>query len=296
MRICTAWRSVVLENWDDYRYILAVMEEGSLNAAARRLGVNHATVLRRVTAFEDRMGLTLFDRSASGYRLRGDRRVAKEALRQLEEAVAASERAVMGRGRGLSGRLRITSTDSLCAEVLPGIVSGIAARHPDLDLELISTNRHLDLGKLDAELTVRPTRALAPPLFGESAARMTFHVFATGTSPTDRWLAGTGRLEGAPPASWIAQTINPDMIVGRADSYLTLRGMILAGQGVTYLPAWLAGAVSGLQRRDDLGPALETHIWVGHHADLSGVERIDTCRELLMEGLRRAEPVLAGEA
>ena len=37
-------------NWDDLRYVLAVVEEGSVSAAARVLGVNHATVLRRIAA------------------------------------------------------------------------------------------------------------------------------------------------------------------------------------------------------------------------------------------------------
>ena len=37
--------------WDDLRYVLAVAESGSLAAAARALGVNHTTVLRRVTGF-----------------------------------------------------------------------------------------------------------------------------------------------------------------------------------------------------------------------------------------------------
>ena len=285
-----------MENWDDYRFLLAVMEEGSLNAAARRLGVNHATVLRRVAGFEERMGLALFDRSASGYRLRGDRHAARDALRKLEEAVAASERAVVGQGAGLSGPLRITSTDSLCSEVLPEIVAGISAAHPALRLELIATNRHLDLGRLDAELTVRPSKALSPPLVGEVAARMTFRVYAPAEIETEAWLQGTGTLSGAPPAAWIADKIEDHRIGGRADSYLTLRAMIRAGQGVSYLPVWLARDYAGIVARDDLGPRLETRIWVAHHEDLDGVERIAMCRALLADGLGAIEDQLGGAA
>ena len=47
-------------NWDDIRFVLAVAETGSLNAAAQLLGVTHATVLRRVAAFEARHGKTIF--------------------------------------------------------------------------------------------------------------------------------------------------------------------------------------------------------------------------------------------
>lgn len=286
--------SGLLENWDDYRFLLAVMEEGSLSAAARRLDVNHATVLRRVASFEERMGLSLFDRSASGYRLRGDRRAARNALRQLEEAVAASERAVVGQGTGLSGPIRITSTDSLCCEVLPEIVAGIASAHPALRLELISTNRHLDLGRLDAELTVRPAKTLSAPLVGEVAARMGFRVFGLRDGHSDIWLKGTGTLSGAPPAAWIAGHIDEQKIGGSADSYMTMRAMILAGQGISYLPVRLAHDEHRLVQRDDLGPPLETRVWVAHHEDLLGVERIATCRALLVDGLGAVGHQLAG--
>ncbi len=55
------------ENWDDLRYILAVAEHGSVSATARHLGVNHATVLRHVAAFEARHQIELFEKSARGY-------------------------------------------------------------------------------------------------------------------------------------------------------------------------------------------------------------------------------------
>ena len=48
--------------WDDLQYVHAVARHGALSAAARELGVNHATVLRRITALETAQGVTLFDR------------------------------------------------------------------------------------------------------------------------------------------------------------------------------------------------------------------------------------------
>ncbi|MCB2152823.1 MAG: LysR family transcriptional regulator, partial [Rhodobacteraceae bacterium] len=55
------------DNWDDLRFVLAVAEEGSVSGAARRLGVNHATVLRRIAAFEEATGVEIFDKTARGY-------------------------------------------------------------------------------------------------------------------------------------------------------------------------------------------------------------------------------------
>src|SRR5690606_22822805 len=47
------------ENWDDLRFLLAVAEEGSVSGAARRLGVNHATVLRRIASYEATAGVEI---------------------------------------------------------------------------------------------------------------------------------------------------------------------------------------------------------------------------------------------
>ncbi len=53
-------------NWEDLQYILAVYETGSLSGAARRLGVNHATVLRRITKVEGQWQRPLFQKTQKG--------------------------------------------------------------------------------------------------------------------------------------------------------------------------------------------------------------------------------------
>ncbi|MEY9419671.1 DNA-binding transcriptional MocR family regulator [Bradyrhizobium japonicum] len=58
-------------DWDDVRYFLAVARGGSVRAAAERLGVNHATVLRRIAQLEERLGVQMFEKLPSGYRLTG---------------------------------------------------------------------------------------------------------------------------------------------------------------------------------------------------------------------------------
>src|SRR6202789_1240640 len=56
-------------DWDDVRYFLAVARGGSVRAAAEGLGVNHSTVLRRIAQLEERLGVHMFEKLPSGYRL-----------------------------------------------------------------------------------------------------------------------------------------------------------------------------------------------------------------------------------
>src|SRR5262245_21421024 len=75
--------------WNDLRYILAVANEGSLAGAARRLRVNHTTVLRRVEAFEKRIGLRLFERLPAGYLLTAGGEELVAAARSIDDTVTA---------------------------------------------------------------------------------------------------------------------------------------------------------------------------------------------------------------
>src|SRR5262245_6222849 len=105
--------------WDDLRYVLAVASAGSLANAARNLGVNHTTVLRRVSAFERRLGLRLFERLPTGYVLTPGGEELIAAARHIDERVTELERKLTGRDLRLSGVVRVTTTDTLMASILP---------------------------------------------------------------------------------------------------------------------------------------------------------------------------------
>ena len=53
-------------DWDDFRFVLAIVRDGSASAAAKQLGCDHATVIRRVDRLEHRLSAKLFDRRKAG--------------------------------------------------------------------------------------------------------------------------------------------------------------------------------------------------------------------------------------
>src|SRR5471030_3374107 len=79
-----AARECTMIDWDDVRYFLAVARGGSVRAAAKRLGVNHATVLRRIAQLEDRLGAQMFEKLPSGYRLTAAGEEVLELANQME--------------------------------------------------------------------------------------------------------------------------------------------------------------------------------------------------------------------
>jgi len=55
--------------WDDYLYFYKVATLANLKAAAEDLGVNYSSVFRRINGLEERLGVRLFERLKSGYKL-----------------------------------------------------------------------------------------------------------------------------------------------------------------------------------------------------------------------------------
>ena len=195
-------------SWDDLRILRAVATTGSLSAAARALGLNHATVLRRVARFEERRGITLFHRSRRGYRVDPRAAALVEAIAHVETAVERVDRLIEGERDALAGPYVVTTTNSLATTGLPRHVSSFLAENSGLDLTVASTNAHMDLGRLDAEATIRPARELPEDLRGTRVGTLRLRVYGApgylrrhgSDDPGDhRWL-GVSELLGRSPS------------------------------------------------------------------------------------------------
>ncbi|MBV7379515.1 LysR family transcriptional regulator [Maritimibacter dapengensis] len=281
-------------DWDDLRFVLAVADAGSLSGAARRLGVNHATVLRRIDGFENRAGLPIFDRTPRGYRVASQRRRVIEKMREVETAVLGVERAMTAASAPLAGVVRVTSTDSLCIGVLPAIIGALESEAEGLVIDLSSQNLHVDLARLDADIAVRPALERPEGLIGEEAARMGFAVYQAAGSNTATWLGFTNGLAKI----WLARAFDDmagdDPMVAGSDSFLVLREMAATGRGRAILPCVLGDPDPRLSRVEGLTDIPSTPLWVVSHPDLADVPRIRTVRAMLGAALAAHTDRLAG--
>src|SRR5688572_20128168 len=119
-------------DWDDLRYFLAVGNAGSLAGAARTLGVNHTTVLRRIGAFEQRLGLRLFERLPTGYVLTAGGEQLIAAARHIDATVTTLERKLAGQDLQLAGTVRVTTTDTVMGSILPAILAEFRRSYPGI--------------------------------------------------------------------------------------------------------------------------------------------------------------------
>jgi DNA-binding transcriptional LysR family regulator len=281
------------ENWDDLRYVLAVAEGGSVSAAAKSLGVNHATVLRRIAAFETRHGALVFDRGPRGYAVRPDQRRLIEAAREVEAGFGALDRLAHG-STALSGVIRVTSTDSFTAHVLPPIVARLAAEEEALRIELLTGNQHADFARLQADVAVRPAVTLPDDLRGEVAADLGFAAYARADRTDAPWLGLSGVLSRTVAAAWLRDEAEGEGYAARADSFVTLAALAAAGTGRAVLPCIVGDRTPGLVRLEAVGSLPSVPIWVASHADLVDAPRLKAVRRALAAGLAGMAETLLG--
>jgi DNA-binding transcriptional LysR family regulator len=290
--------------WDDLRYVLAVANAGSLAGAARKLNVNHTTVLRRISAFEKRVGLRLFERLPSGYVLTAGGEELIAAARHLEDTIANVERKLAGRDLRVSGTVRVTTTDTLIASILPEILAEFRAAHSGIQIELAVSNLMLNLSKRDADIAIRPAKDPPETLVGRRVARIAFAIYGSphylakhpdiDDLAAHEWVGPDDSLAGTSVAQWMRSNLPGSEIALRADSLLVLRQAAQAGLGLAALPCYLGDTSPNLVCVHEPIAAMETALWILTHEDLRHTARIRAFTEFAANAFAQRRPLLEG--
>ena len=291
--------------WDDLRYVLTVAEQGSLSGAARVLGVNHSTVLRRISAFEDKKGLRVFERSGTGYVLTPESRHLLATLRAIEDQVNGLDRALAKQGLELDGPVRITTSDTLATSGLTRHAADFQARHPGAVVELHTTNNYVNFSKMEADITVRPADTLSPELAGERACGLAMQVYATpryvkenrGTSFSGhRWLGVAPPLTATMVGEWQRQNLPEAAIVLRSNSFVDLRDVAESGLGLALLPCCLGDPSPHLVRAESFAETLTTSVWVATHRDMIASAKVQSIVDWFVAAMRGDADLFEGRS
>ncbi|MEQ8334677.1 LysR family transcriptional regulator [Nisaea sp.] len=287
--------------WDDLQYVLAVAAHGSLSAAARALGVNHATVLRRIVAFEEAIGMALFERPPGGYRIRAEMREVLAAIEAMGRTADRLERVIPTIGKGLEGAVRLTTTDSVADLILPRVLGDLARLHPKLSVDLVVSNRHVDMALPEAEITLRPANTLPEGLIGQRICTIGFRVYAhpdylathPGADPQDHlWLAASQPLTRSAVGQWQDRRVGSAVHMS-ASSFVTLARLAEAGLGIAMLPSFVARSSTVLMQASQFPDTLETGLWVAAHPDLMETGRVAAMVRFLAEAVAAEAELLA---
>jgi DNA-binding transcriptional LysR family regulator len=164
--------------WDLYRTFLAVVQDGTLSAAARRLGLTQPTAGRHIEALEASLGVILFSRSRRGP---VPTRAALALVPHAEAMAAASaalRRASSAAVDDARGTVRLTAGQLVGHEVLPSILAAFCLRHPGIEVELVLSDRNEDLVRRDADIAVRMMRPVQQRIVARRIGTVEVGLFA----------------------------------------------------------------------------------------------------------------------
>jgi DNA-binding transcriptional LysR family regulator len=165
--------------WDDLRIFLTVARSRSLSEAAVTLDVNQSTVSRRLTNLERHLKPQLLERTSSGPVLTESGNDLLPMAQKVEDEFFQIDRQVTGRDMRLSGRLRITCIDMLVDRLLAPHLAAFTEQHPDIELELLTAFRPLDLMRREADVAIRASDGPPQALVGRRMFDFNLAVYAS---------------------------------------------------------------------------------------------------------------------
>ncbi|WP_424931414.1 LysR family transcriptional regulator [Amaricoccus macauensis] len=286
--------------WDDLRVFLAVAREKRLVNAAKHLGLDPATVGRRVSALEEAMGSQLFLRSPQGYGLTEAGRSLVTHAQAMEDHADAASQDLGGQPEKLSGAVRIGAPENVSNYLLTDACEVLSRENPQLQVQLVALPRLFSLSKREADLTI----TVSPPSAGRLTVRKisdyNLHLYAR-----PELIAATGQirtlddLRNVRGIGYISDMIFDKeldyfALLGRdADPALTSNSPIvqlrwcLKGAGFCILPDFVA------REHRDLVPVLADEIrltrafYLVRHQDDARVARINRIADVVVDWMQQ---------
>ena len=288
-------------SWDDLQFFLAVHERGSVGAAARWLGVNHSTVLRRIGSLEASVGQRLFDRLPAGYALTVEGQELAASLAGVTEQIESAQRRLGACDPEVRGIVRLTAPDTLAHGLLMPHLASFRARHPAVELQVVVDNTALNLTQREADVAIRGTNQPPDNLVGRRVGITQTALYASrayldaiGEDATEAdfaWVAPDDSLAHLASAQWLRRHVHAGRVAMRVDSLVGLADAVSAGLGVGLVSCALGDARSELVRLADPPPEFDTQVWILTHPDLRQVRRIRVFIDHMAEHLQ-ADPRL----
>jgi DNA-binding transcriptional LysR family regulator len=291
-------------NWDDVRIFLAVARHGQILGAARSLGLNHATVARRLTALETALGSTLFTRKTNGSDLSGAGERFLSHAEAMESAMLAASQTA-GADSAIEGIVRVGAPDGFGVAFLAPRIGQLTERHQGLRIELVPVPRAFSLSRREADIAVtleRPregrlvARKLTDYRLGLYAAKS--YLTRHGTPQTladlashhlvgyvdDLLFSASLDYTSAFLPDW-RSTLSVSTAMGQTEA-------VRAGAGIGILHGFMA------QADPNLVPILPQHsltraYWTVVHEDLRTLRRVGIVAEFLAEIVGKDRAIFA---
>jgi DNA-binding transcriptional LysR family regulator len=283
-------------DWQDLRYFLVLARSGSLSAAARELGVDHATVGRRVAALETTLGLRLIDRLPRSSPLTKDGVAVAAAAERMEELARDVSRRSRGAALTLSGVVRVSAPPALATLCIAPRIATLRRAHPGLTLALLASSTFAALDRGEADIAVRLARPDEPGAVARKIGTMRFALYAhadLAQRPAEDWefVAFDATFDHLAQQAWLRKIAAGRRIAFEANDLFAQQAAARAGAGAATLPTIMGDDDPALVRLTMEPEPPRRDIWLIAYPDLRRSPAVRAVMDFLVDCIRR-EPRL----
>lgn len=284
-------------DWDDLRTFLMIARHHTLSGAARALGVQQPTMGRRLEALEHRAGAKLLQKTPAGYILTDAGEAVLGAVERIEAETLTVGRLIAGKDVRLEGVVRLTTVETLAAEILSPVIAGFQMHHPGIAIEVVASTRVLSLTKREADVAIRFAPFTQQDLAVRKVAEIAYGLYAAPDYLARRDPAGRPDhavivtepdLLDTAEMRWLVASYPDARQVLASNSRLVHRAAARDGVGIAALARYLGDATPGLVRLEAVAAAPVRDLWMGVHGDMRHTPRIRAFTAALQEGLKKA--------
>ena len=286
-------------DWSLIRSFLAVLDQGSLLAAARLLKTSQPTLGRHIAELESQLGVVLFERTGRGLIPTATALQLAQSARTMEDGALQLTRTLSGAQLQTIGTVRITASTPVAVQLMPPLLARLRLAFPDIQVELVSSNQVSNLLRREADIAVRMVR----PEQGSLVARKIGNV-GVGAYAHSSYLARRAPLRELPDLlqhdligsdtdtsilrgfQAMGYAVGPEAFSLRTDDFIVQWQAVRAGLGVGFVAHYMA-------RTDpEVLPVLPQALriaalpmWLAVHREIRTSRRIRAVYDFLAEAL-----------
>jgi len=280
-------RRAIKFDWNRARAFLVTAEEGSLSAAARALDMTQPTVGRQVSALEEELGVSLFERTNSGLVLTQSGADLMTQVKAMAEAATNLSLLASSHVEAVEGIVCISATEMIAAYVLPPIIEKLRNQWPKIEIEIIASSDSSDLSRREADIAIRNFRPTQQELIAKRVQDTLGHLYASKNyvqnlehrrSPKD---LNNAAFFGVDRSNSVILYLNKfgfdlnssnfPLIVA---NHLVQWEMVKHGAGIGFMMASIGDAEPLVERVLPAFPAFATETWLVAHRELKNSRRL----------------------
>ena len=241
-------------DWDKLRVFHAVADAGSLTHAGEQLHLSQSAISRQIRGLEESLQATLFHRHARGLLLTEQGELLYDATRAMTARLTAAAARIRDSKDEVYGDLRVTTTAGFGTLWLAPRLSRLFDTHPNLSLQLILTEKVLDLPMREADVAIRLSAPQQADLIRRKLMQVVMKLYVSqdylqrhGRPGDVAALAGHRLIAYSPDApqpsesaDWIRTRLGPQRNAHvMMNSYFGVLKAAQSGLGVAALPDYI---------------------------------------------------------